>query len=85
MTGSITVHLARLKCCNIWIQHESPGIPAQSLGELTAKYISVGDRRGTAGLGLWIVQQILEAIGGRVDFGERAGGGLVATVRAPIA
>jgi signal transduction histidine kinase len=69
----------------IEIADRGPGIPAQSLGELTAKYISVGDRRGTAGLGLWIVQQILEAIGGRVDFGARAGGGLVATVRAPIA
>lgn len=68
----------------IEIADRGPGIPAQSLGELTAKYISVGDRRGTAGLGLWIVQQILEAIGGRVDFNVRDGGGLVATVRAPI-
>lgn len=69
----------------IEIADRGPGIPAQSLGELTAKYVSVGDRRGTAGLGLWIVQQILEAIGGRVDFSARDGGGLVATVRAPIA
>ncbi|MGB5110924.1 MAG: HAMP domain-containing sensor histidine kinase [Mycobacterium sp.] len=68
----------------IEIADRGPGIPARSLGELTAKYISVGDRRGTAGLGLWIVQQILEAIGGRVDFSARAGGGLVVTVRAPI-
>lgn len=68
----------------IEIADRGPGIPARSLGELTAKYISVGDRRGTAGLGLWIVQQILEAIGGRVDFSARDGGGLVATVRAPI-
>lgn len=67
------------------IADRGPGIPAQSLGELTPKYISVGDKRGTAGLGLWIVQQILEAIGGRVDFSARDGGGLVATVRAPIA
>lgn len=69
----------------ISIADRGPGIHAQGLGELTAKYISVGDRRGTAGLGLWIVQQILEAIGGRVDFSARDGGGLVATVRAPIA
>ncbi|MGK2879339.1 MAG: sensor histidine kinase [Mycobacterium sp.] len=68
----------------IEIADRGPGIPARSLGELTAKYISVGDRRGTAGLGLWIVQQILEAIGGRVDFSARDGGGLVVTVRAPI-
>ncbi len=69
----------------IEIADHGPGIPAQSLGQLTAKYVSIGDRRGTAGLGLWIVQQILEAIGGRVDFSARDGGGLVATVRAPIA
>lgn len=69
----------------IEIADRGPGIPVENLGELTAKYVSVGDRRGTAGLGLWIVQQILEAIGGRVDFSARDGGGLVATVRAPIA
>lgn len=68
----------------IAIADRGPGIPTQGLGELTAKYVSVGDRRGTAGLGLWIVQQILEAIGGRVDFSAREKGGLVATVRAPI-
>lgn len=68
----------------IEIADHGPGIPAQGLGGLTAKYVSVGDRRGTAGLGLWIVQQILEAVGGRVDFSARDGGGLIATVRVPI-
>lgn len=66
------------------IADRGPGIPAENLGELTAKYVSAGDRRGTAGLGLWIVQQITEAMGGRVDFGARDGGGTVATVRTPI-
>ncbi|AKK26853.1 ATPase [Mycobacterium sp. EPa45] len=61
-----------------------PGIPAESLGELTAKYVSAGGQRGTAGLGLWIVQQIVEAMGGRVDFSARDGGGLVATFRVPV-
>jgi signal transduction histidine kinase len=62
-----------------------PGIPAENLGELTTKYVSVGGQRGTAGLGLWIVQQIVEAMGGRVDFAARDGGGLIATFRAPVA
>lgn len=66
------------------IADRGPGIPAESLGELTAKYVSAGDRRGTAGLGLWIVQQITEAMGGRVDFAARDGGGTVATFRAPV-
>ncbi len=67
------------------VADRGPGIPADSLGELTTKYVSVGGQRGTAGLGLWIVQQIAEAMGGRVDFGSRDGGGLVATFRAPVA
>lgn len=66
------------------VADRGPGIPAESLGELTTKYVSVGGQRGTAGLGLWIVQQIAEAMGGRVDFTARDGGGLVATFRAPI-
>ncbi len=66
------------------VADRGPGIPAESLGELTTKYVSVGGQRGTAGLGLWIVQQIAEAMGGRVDFAARDGGGLVATFRAPI-
>ncbi|WP_102419908.1 sensor histidine kinase KdpD [Mycobacterium sp. 4858] len=67
------------------VADRGPGIPAENLGELTAKYVSVGGQRGTAGLGLWIVQQIAEAMGGRVDFAARDGGGLIATFRAPIA
>ena len=67
------------------VADRGPGVPAESLGQLTTKYVSVGGQRGTAGLGLWIVQQIAEAMGGRVDFAARDGGGLVATFRAPIA
>jgi len=68
----------------IGVLDRGPGIPPESLGELTTKYVSVGGQRGTAGLGLWIVQQIIEAMGGRVDFAARDGGGLVVTLRAPI-
>ena len=66
------------------VADRGPGVPADSLGELTTKYVSVGGQRGTAGLGLWIVQQIVAAMGGRVDFAARDGGGLVATFRAPV-
>lgn len=68
----------------IAVLDRGPGIPAENLGELTAKYVSAGGQRGTAGLGLWIVQQIVEAMGGRVDFATRDGGGLSVTFRAPI-
>lgn len=66
------------------VADRGPGIPAENLGEVTAKYVSAGGQRGTAGLGLWIVQQISEAMGGRVDFAARDGGGLVATFRTPV-
>ena len=66
------------------VADRGPGIPAENLGELTAKYVSSGDKRGTAGLGLWIVQQIAEAMDGRVDFTARDGGGLIATFRTPV-
>ena len=68
----------------IAILDRGPGIPAESLGELTTKYVGAGGQRGTARLGLWIVQQIVEAMGGRVDFAARDGGGLVATLRVPV-
>ncbi|QEN17381.1 HAMP domain-containing histidine kinase [Mycobacterium sp. ELW1] len=68
----------------IAVLDRGPGIPVENLGELTAKYVSTGGQRGTAGLGLWIVQQIVEAMGGRVDFATRDGGGLSVTFRAPI-
>ena len=69
----------------VMVLDRGPGIPAESLGELTTKYVSVGGQRGTAGLGLWIVQQIAEAMGGRVDFScarrRRIGGHLPRTDR----
>jgi signal transduction histidine kinase len=68
----------------IAVADRGPGIRDEDLGELTAKYVSVGGQRGTAGLGLWIVQQIAEAMGGRVNFTARDGGGLVATFRVPL-
>ncbi|MCW1960220.1 MAG: HAMP domain-containing histidine kinase [Mycobacterium sp.] len=67
----------------ISVADRGPGIPAESLGEVTAKYVSAGGQRGTAGLGLWIVQQISAAMGGRVEFSARDGGGLIATFRTP--
>ncbi len=66
------------------VMDRGPGVPEQSLGELTAKFVSLGDQRGTAGLGLWIVQQIVEATAGRLYFTARPGGGLVATFHLPL-
>lgn len=61
-----------------------PGVPQENLGELTEKWISLSDRRGTAGLGLWIAQQIIDALDGTLAFSARDGGGLAATFSVPI-
>ncbi|BBZ32007.1 hypothetical protein MCNF_06120 [Mycolicibacterium confluentis] len=61
-----------------------PGVPESALGELTGKFVSLSDRRGTAGLGLWIVQQIIDALGGTLQFSARDEGGLAATFTVPI-
>ncbi|MGK2853275.1 MAG: sensor histidine kinase, partial [Microbacteriaceae bacterium] len=61
-----------------------PGVPPGSMGDLTAKFVSLSDRRGTAGLGLWIVAQIVDALGGTLLFGARDGGGLTASFTVPI-
>ncbi|MBY0286284.1 MAG: HAMP domain-containing histidine kinase [Mycobacteriaceae bacterium] len=68
----------------ISVLDRGPGVPQENLGELTEKWISLSDRRGTAGLGLWIVQQIIDALGGTLDFSARDGGGLAATFSVPI-
>ncbi|GAB2968560.1 HAMP domain-containing histidine kinase [Amycolatopsis acidiphila] len=59
------------------------GVDASNLAKLTGKFRAAGSNRGTAGLGLWIVEQIVQALGGRVGFQNRPGGGLVAEVEIP--
>ncbi len=66
------------------VNDRGPGVPEHALGELTGKFVSLSDRRGTAGLGLWIVQQIIDALGGRLQFRTRAEGGLTASFTVPV-
>jgi signal transduction histidine kinase len=61
-----------------------PGLPAEQLGEVSRQYVSRGERRGTAGLGLWIVAQLVHGLGGRLTLAERDGGGLVALLEVPL-
>lgn len=67
------------------VQDRGPGVPERMLDQLSGMYASVGDVHGSAGLGLWIVQQIVDANGGTLAFSLRGGGGLVATVTLPLA
>ncbi|MGJ6121974.1 HAMP domain-containing sensor histidine kinase [Mycolicibacterium sp. Y3] len=69
---------------NICVLDRGPGVAEEDIGELTAKFVSLSDRRGTAGLGLWIVQQIIDALGGTLRFAARDGGGLTASFTVPV-
>lgn len=62
-----------------------PGLPPGQEHLVTQKYVSVGERDGTTGLGLWIVEQLVTASGGTLVLAARDGGGLVARVVLPLA
>lgn len=66
------------------VHDRGPGVPQHALGELTGKFVSLSERRGTAGLGLWIVQQIIDALGGSLQFRTREEGGLTASFTIPL-
>lgn len=69
---------------SVAVEDRGPGVPREDLGELTAKFVSLSDRRGTAGLGLWIVAQIIDALDGTLQFSVRDGGGLTASFTIPV-
>jgi signal transduction histidine kinase len=66
------------------VRDRGPGLPPDQLGEVTRKYVSLGDRRGTAGLGLWIVAQVVRGLNGQLTLAARDGGGLVARLEVPV-
>lgn len=70
---------------NIHVLDRGPGVAPERLRELTNKYTALSERSGNAGLGLWIVDQILQAMGGRLELGGRSGGGMAARVEVPVA
>lgn len=66
------------------VRDRGPGLPAGQQGLVTAKGVALGERAGTAGLGLWIVDQLVAAMGGTLALLPRDGGGLVARLELPV-
>lgn len=60
-----------------------PGVPAELRGRVFEAFFTTRPR-GT-GLGLAVARRIVEAHGGRIEVGERGGGGALFTVRLPVA
>ncbi|WP_346055287.1 HAMP domain-containing sensor histidine kinase [Amycolatopsis dongchuanensis] len=69
---------------HVQVLDRGPGIEPENLEKLTGKYTATGSNRGTAGLGLWIVEQIVQALGGKLEFRQRPGGGLIARFEVPV-
>lgn len=68
----------------IEIGDRGPGLTDNDATLVTRKFVSMGERRGTAGLGLWIVAELVNAMGGEFVLTPREGGGLVARVVVPL-
>lgn len=66
------------------VRDRGPGLPPGQAGVVTSKGVALGERRGTAGLGLWIVQAIVAAMDGELRLLPRDGGGLVARLELPL-
>lgn len=66
------------------VRDRGPGLPPGQEGLVTAKGVALGERRGTAGLGLWIVEALVAAMGGELTLTPRPGGGLVARLELPL-
>jgi signal transduction histidine kinase len=66
------------------VRDRGPGLPPGRHGVVTAKGVALGERRGTAGLGLWIVEALVAAMDGELRLLPRDGGGLVARLELPL-
>lgn len=86
--GSVRVELAEeAGQAIVRIDDDGPGIPEQSLEDVFEPFVRLESSRnretGGAGLGLSIARSIVHAHGGELTLANKAGGGLVATVKLP--
>ncbi|MEO0321457.1 MAG: HAMP domain-containing sensor histidine kinase [Myxococcota bacterium] len=84
--GTVTASLAREERVLVLSVHDEGGpIPAQRIAALFAPLESSGDGAQHLGLGLYVVDQVAKAHGGRVDVRSLAGEGTRFTLRLPEA
>jgi signal transduction histidine kinase len=60
-----------------------PGMSEDVASRAFEKFFGFGERRGSSGLGMWIVAQLADALGGTVQARPRPGGGLAVVVSQP--
>lgn len=74
---------ARDSAVELAVADSGPGVPPELRARIFEPFFTTRPR-GT-GLGLAVARQIIEAHGGRIDVGERVGGGACFTVSLPVA
>lgn len=65
------------------VRDRGPGVAPAQARRMFDKFVSHGERRGTSGLGLWIVGELVKAMGGQVRADDHPDGGLSVTVDLP--
>jgi len=71
----------------LWVEDQGPGLPANTGAALFGRFVRSGadePEQSGVGLGLWIVQSIVERHGGRVEAGGNGSGARI-TVILPLA
>lgn len=90
--GTIVVTLAMDRdTIQLQVDDDGPGVDPSKIDSIFERYYSSRPHMAIApdqssvhsGLGLWIVKRNIEALGGRVDAGNRIGGGFSVTVTLP--
>jgi two-component system OmpR family sensor kinase len=71
---------------HVQVRDHGGGIPAADRARVFERFeraVGPGERRSGFGVGLWLVRQLAEAMGGTVAVGDAPGGGALFTVRLP--
>lgn len=66
------------------IRDRGPGMSDEIADHVFEKGFTFGHHRDSSGLGLWIVSELVRALGGTVSASPRSGGGLTMTVTLPV-
>ena len=71
----------------IAVRDEGPGISAENQARIFERFeraVKPGDRAGGFGVGLWIVQQLCEAMGGAIEVTSSPGAGSAFSITLPL-
>ena len=85
--GRVTVSVSRAGDLAVLdVEDNGPGIPADEREQVFERFYRVlGTEGDGSGLGLAIVREVVDGAGGTVALAEADGGGLVVSVRLPVA